>query len=213
MSDSRQTYREPMFNAPWPATVLVAVLCLAFAVQTFLLTPGQIEILALSRGGIGSGRWYELVTHQFLHGGLMHLAMNAIGAFTFAAPVIRLLGMRNGDIALFYLFFLICGVIGGLGWLAASHLGTVEAMVLGASGAVSGLWGGASRLLGRRGGLAALTDRQVLMQGAAFAGVNILIGLLSPMIGIHIGWQAHIAGYAAGLLLIGAFGRMAGRIR
>lgn len=152
MSDSRQNYREPLFNAPWPATALVVVLALAFAVQMFLLSAPQIDMLALSREGIAAGGWYELVTHQFLHSGVMHLVMNAIGAFTFAAPVIRLLGMRNGDIALFYVFFLLCGAIGGLGWLAASYLGPAGGGVIGASGAVSGLWGGASRLLGRRGG-------------------------------------------------------------
>jgi membrane associated rhomboid family serine protease len=213
MTEGRGAYREPLFNAPWPATALVGALCAAFAAQTFLLNDAQLFFLALSPEAFRSGYWYELFTHQFLHGGLMHLIMNSVGAFAFAAPVIRLFGLRNRDVALFYIYFLVCGAIGGLGWLAYAELAGAGGIVIGASGAVSGLWGGASRLLGRRGGLAPFTDRTVLSQALAFAGINVVVGLLSPLIGLNIGWQAHIAGYAAGLLLIGLFGHMAGRLR
>lgn len=156
-----------------------------------------------------AGRWWTLFSYQFLHAGISHIAMNAIGAFTFGAPVVRLLGLRNKDIALFYIFFLLCGAVAGAGQILLTEGG-----VIGASGAVCGLWGAASRLLGRRGGLAPFFDRMVLTQAAAFAVVNLIFGLAGPLlVGVSIGWQAHIVGYVAGLLLIGVFGRLAGRLR
>lgn len=204
-------YREPMFNAPAPVMALVGVLVAAWLAQTFLAPDAIVAQLALSRTGLQLGLWHELVTHVFLHGGITHLAMNAIGAVAFGAPVVRLLGQRNGDIALFYAFFLICGALGGLGFIALN--GSGDGLLMGASGAVSGLWGAASRLIGRRGDLAPIFDRQVLGMALGFAVVNVVIGLLAPLIDLHIGWQAHLAGYGAGLLLIGAFGRLAGRLR
>lgn len=210
MSDDQARRSEPLFNAPWPATALVGVLGAAFAAQTFLLNDAQLFFLALSPEAFASGYWYELLTHQFLHGGLMHLIMNAVGAFVFATPVIRLLGMRASGLALFFIYVLVCGAAGGLAWLAFAMATSSSGLLIGASGAVSGLWGGASRLLSRREGLAPLNNRTVVSQAIAFAVINVVVGLLSPLIGIQIGWQAHLGGYAAGLLLIGAFARISG---
>ena len=55
--------------------------------------------------------------------------------------------------------------------------------------------------------------RTVLGMAAAWAIVNVLLGVsgLTPgAVGIPVAWQAHLAGYAAGVLLIGPFARLAG---
>ena len=112
---------------------------------------------------------------------------------------------------LYFGFFLLCGVLAGLGYVAV-HLGG-SAPVIGASGAVSGLWGAASRLLGRGGRLAPIFSRQVLSQAMVFTALNVVIGLAGGFAQLNIAWEAHLAGYLAGLLLIGPASLLADRSR
>jgi membrane associated rhomboid family serine protease len=147
------------------------------------------------------GRLDTLFTHIFLHGGWTHLLMNVGSALAFGPPVARLFGRGARGAALFLLFFLICGAFGGLGYVATHMEGS--GLVVGASGAISGLWGAASRLLGQDGRLAPILGRQVVSQAMVFTVLNILIGLAGGFAQLHIAWEAHLAGYLAGLLLIG----------
>jgi len=210
MDDDVRPAREPIFNAPWPAILLVGALLVAYAVQAQLMTEQEFVTLALSSDAIRLGRWTTLATHLFLHGGVGHLAMNAAAAFAFGPPVARLFGPGPGGAVLFFGFFLICGAVAGLGYVGLNWNSPV--IMVGASGAISGLWGAASRLLGQRGGLAPLVSRPVLSQAVAFAAINIAVGLAGLLANLNIGWQAHLVGYAAGLLLIGPAARIGGRL-
>ena len=81
---------------------------------------------------------------------------------------------------------------------------------IGASGAICGLWGAASRLLGRARGLSGLWQGPVRGQIILVVALNLLIGLVGVFTGgLAIAWEAHIAGFAAGLLLVGPFARLA----
>ena len=56
----------------------------------------------------------------------------------------------------------------------------------------------------------------VIGMAAAWALVNVVLGVsgLTPgAMGMPVAWQAHLAGYAAGVLLVGPFVRLAGRPR
>jgi membrane associated rhomboid family serine protease len=199
--------KEPIFNAPWPAMALLGVLALAFALQRTLLSDADLERLALSSGGLRSGAYTTLISYMFLHSGWAHIGMNAISALAFGPPVARLLGVRGRGPVVFFAFYLACGVAAGLGYCLI-HWNGVQ-VVVGASGAISGLWGAASRLLIGRGTLASPLDRQVLAQGAAFAVINVVVGMIGIFGALNVAWEAHIVGYLAGLLLIGPFARLA----
>lgn len=200
--------REPAFNAPGVSLALIALLAIAYGVQVFFLSPDAVAALALSRPALSEGRWWTLLSHVFLHANLVHLLMNAGAALAFGPAVARHFGPGARSAGTFLLYFLVCGVVGGLGYIAV-HPHGVD-MVVGASGAISGLWGGAARLLGRWRGLGRLWDRQVRGQIAAVVILNLLIGLTGLAAGgLHIAWEAHIAGFVAGLLLIGPFTRLA----
>jgi membrane associated rhomboid family serine protease len=75
--------------------------------------------------------------------------------------------------------------------------------MVGASGAISGLFGGVLRLMQSLGGLRRLWPLIVLWVGA-----SVLLGLVGfPGVAESIAWVAHIGGFAAGLLLFPLFDR------
>lgn len=200
--------REPVFNAPWPALALTVALIAAFALQAQLGVEAVADRFGARPAEVAAGAWGQVLTSLFVHGGWLHVLMNAAGALAFGSGVARRLGTGPLGAALFFLFFGVCGLAAGLGfvWL---HPGGTEVLV-GASGGVSGLMGGASRLLGGRGRLAPFTSPPVLGMAAAWIAVNVLIavtGTAPGADGAAVAWEAHLAGYAAGLLLVGVFAR------
>jgi membrane associated rhomboid family serine protease len=110
----------------------------------------------------------------------------------------------------FLVFYLVCGVLASLGY-AAVHWGR-EVVLVGASGAISGLMGASSRLLDRGPTLAPFTSRTVVGMALAWGGVNVLMafGWIDVGAGAPIAWEAHLFGYAAGLLLLAPFDRLGG---
>jgi membrane associated rhomboid family serine protease len=199
---------EPLFRAPAVSVALLAILAIAYGVQVFLLTPDDVFTLALSGRAVQEGRWWTLISSVFLHAGLAHILMNGGVALAFGPAVARHFGpgLRSGVV--FLLFFLVCGVLGGLGFVAL-HWGGLEPVV-GASGAISGLWGGASRLIGRWRGLWGIWEGPVRGQIVVVVAFNLLIALAglageATGVAVRIAWEAHVAGFAAGLLLIGPF--------
>ncbi|HEY3798348.1 MAG TPA: rhomboid family intramembrane serine protease [Caulobacteraceae bacterium] len=205
--------REPAFNAPWTILALCGGLVALYAVQSWVAPP---EVWAQGYGvtptALAGGRWQVLLTSLFLHGSWTHVVMNSVAALAFGPPVARLMGTGPRGAASFFGFYLVCGAISGLGFVLASP-GDV-APVVGASGAISGLMGAASRLIQGRGHVGSLTGSTVLGMAGVWVVINVVLGLsgLTPgAAGMPVAWQAHIAGYAAGLLLIGPFARLAGQ--
>ena len=206
--------REPVFSAPVLALLLATSIVGLYALQS---GPDEMEIsyrYGLIPARMAEGDYAGLVTHMLVHGGWMHAIMNGVGALAFAAPVARLMGGLKGLIGFFSLY-IACGVIAGGGY-ALLHLDGTAPLV-GASGAVLGLIGAATRMLGGRGRVLPLTDRRVLTSAAAWIGVNVLIGVIGSagvtpgMEGARIAWEAHVIGLIAGLLLIGPWAKLFGR--
>src|ERR1700691_454660 len=52
--------REPIFQAPWPAVVLVGFILTCFAVQLWLGVERTDEAWGLSPAGLAQGRWFTL---------------------------------------------------------------------------------------------------------------------------------------------------------
>ncbi len=213
--EARRPGREPVFNAPWPAMLLVALIVGGYGLQSRFPQELVVLPLAFSPAGLAEGRWWTLVSAMFLHGGWAHALMNGAFALAFATPVARYLSDGVRGVTAFFLFYLLCGVLSTLGH-AALHPGSPELLV-GASGAVSGLMGAASRLMAGQGWrLGAMFSRPVLGMGGAWIAVNLLIGVLAKGFmpgtgGAAIAWEAHIAGFVAGVLLIGLVARIARR--
>jgi membrane associated rhomboid family serine protease len=154
-------------------------------------------------------RVVPFVSYIGLHSGWTHLAVNCSFLLAFGPIVAR----RFGNV-LFLLFFIICGVAGAITYLAFNWGSPVP--VIGASGAISGLMAAALRMLPGQAPwvvseevpLAAPFSRQMLVFTAVLVAFNLLTGITGVSVGGESGliaWQAHLGGFAAGLLLSGPF--------
>jgi membrane associated rhomboid family serine protease len=133
-----------------------------------------------------------------IHGGLAHLAMNMLMLDYIGVMVERALGSR-GVIVLY--------LVGAYAACAGQWLPDPRSTVpmIGASGAVSALVGAYALLYGRRKtrdvGPVPAWLLHVLWLLAAWAVLNLLVGVLSAQMGMPIAAAAHIGGFVAGLAL------------
>lgn len=203
--------RERMFNAPWPSLVIVAAIIASYAVQT-ALPPDRADSLSFAPADLDHGDWLTLLSAMFIHVSWAHALINALSALAFGPPVARLMGGGWRGPLLFFLFYLTCGIVAGLGY-AVMHLHSAQGAA-GASGAIAGLMGAAARLLGPEARpIAPIRSQVVISLGASWLVINALMAVTgAPFMssGVRIAWEAHIAGFVAGVLLIGPFARLAG---
>ena len=201
----------------WPVLVITAVIwlvCLVQIVGGLLGLEDQIFNLgALWKPGLEQGYWWTLFTHMFLHAswfqqwGWAHITMNTAAFIALGPAISQRFGRDALGGLLFLLFFVVCGLAGGATFLL---LAPDQAAVVGASGAIFGLWGAVARLAGPgEVKLAPLFSRPVLSQiGSALVSNLIVVGFgagygVASGVGIiGVAWQAHLGGFLAGMLMI-----------
>jgi len=140
MLDDRSYMRAPQRQYWSMTTLLLISLVACYVVQLILENQmGQdwvYDYFALSINGLNKHRYYQLITFQFMHVGLLHIAGNMFGLYFFGRAIEEALG-RKGMLWL----YLLSGTIGGLAHvglgLAFASFG--KATVLGASAGVFGL--------------------------------------------------------------------------
>jgi len=206
--------REPLIKAPWPAVALPLAIVGAYGAQVWAGSDALIARYGVTAAAVRGGDYAVLVTGLFLHGGWAHALGNAAFCLAFATPVARRMGPGAQAAALFFICYLLCGMASNM-VLVLCHWRD-DGVAVGASGAVAGLMGAASRMVTREPRLASFTNPTVLSMAGAWIAINLLFGLLlsgwAPGAGgMPIAWQAHLAGYAMGLFLIGPMLRMLGR--
>jgi membrane associated rhomboid family serine protease len=206
--------REPVFNAPWQAVAVTVLIVGGYAVQTLFPVDAILAAYAFAPANLAPGRWETVVTSIFLHGSWAHAMMNGAFALAFSTPLARLFGPRIEGALLFFGFYVLAGVLANLGY-AAVHPGGVG-LIVGASGAVSGLMGASARLIGGQGTPGSIFSKPVLGMGGGWLAINLIIAVVGgsflPGSGsAGVAWEAHIAGFVVGVLLIGPFARLAPR--
>jgi len=98
---------------------------------------------------------------------------------------------------------------------AAIHPGK-QMLMVGASGAVSGLMGGAGRIIAGHGGVGSILSRPVLALGAGWLAINLIFALVGGALipgsgGADVAWEVHLAGFVVGVLLLSPFAWIARR--
>lgn len=147
---------------------------------------------------VADGQWWRIITAAFLHGGLLHIALNMIALWSGGILLERTVGTVR-----FLAIYLASAVGAGL----CSLLVGPAVVSVGASGAIFGVYGS---LLGlalqhtrhrARWSTSAMMPphiaRRLVGEIAGLFIVNLLIGLMIP--GIDV--AAHVGGFASGIAL------------
>jgi rhomboid protease GluP len=136
---------------------------------------------------IAAGQFWRLVTANFLHVSLLHLAFNSYALWQLGPEVERLYGPRR-----FLVIYLLTGVFG-----ATASYAWGGALSAGASGAIFGLVGVLLAYFLRHRALFGQRGRAYLSNMLFIVVINLFIGFSSP--GID-NW-GHIGGLISGFLL------------
>ncbi len=137
---------------------------------------------------------WSLVTHAFLHGGWLHLAVNGAPFLALGHMLVRAIGIGR-----FLVIFAVTAIAGALSF---GLLADTDGPVVGASGAIFGLFAiitaWQERALRRAGRSRAMIWRRI-------GGLVVLNLALAFGLGGLLAWQAHLGGWVAGWLLAGVF--------
>jgi membrane associated rhomboid family serine protease len=220
--------KEPFFRAPKVVLILIAVLVFVhvafllagddwrvWSLYAFSFIPARISGSAPFPAIWGSQAW-TFVTYGLLHADMMHLFFNSLWFLVFGSVVARRLGAFK-----FLVLACVSTIMGAVATLL-THWGEV-AIVIGASGAVSGLMAAAIPLMygvGLRLGdtyrmdiatvrplrpLEILTNRRAFIFTLIWIAVTLFSGAsgwtgASFMEEGRIAWEAHLGGFVAGFI-------------
>lgn len=198
--------------AAGPVTKTIAAINIVVAV--IMLIPGLYEPLTIAgalipaRFSMGDAvfgdvgymlpAWLTPISSAFLHGGILHVALNMLMLLMVGANLERVLGSKG--IAIIYA----AGIFAAALTQFASYPQSAVPVV-GASGAISALFASHMQLFPRNRPKAwgAVSGKLIhsLQLLAAWIAFNLMMGFVGPGIGVNIAIWAHIGGFIAGLLL------------
>ena len=197
--------RQPTFRPIWSATVVLLVVnVVAFILQNILYRFSSFPVdgwFALSGGGLRHGFVWQLLTYQFMHGGLLHLLLNCWAIYVFGREVEETLGLKS-----FLTLYFTSGVIGGLFQGLAGVLlgGAFAAPVVGASAGAFGLVAAFATLYPERPLMLLLFFIIPVSMRAKFlllfSALLTVFGLVFPM--DNIAHAAHLGGMLTGLVFV-----------
>jgi membrane associated rhomboid family serine protease len=164
--------------------------------EGIILQFGLVPAVYTSEGQDLLSQLLAPITYQFLHAGWLHLGINMVTLAAFGAPVERMLGARR-----FVLFYVSAGIIAGFVQVLLFPDGTDP--VIGASGAVSGVFGAVLMLMRYVGSMPSL-----IPVAGIWIALNIFFGVFGGTPGAEgeqVAWAAHIGGFLYGLVAFGFF--------
>lgn len=198
--------------AAGPVTKAIAAINIVVAV--IMLIPGLYEPLTIAgalipaRFSMGDAvfgdvgymlpAWLTPISSAFLHGGILHVALNMLMLLMVGANLERVLGSKG--IATIYAAGIFAAAFAQF---ASDPQSAVP--VVGASGAISALFASHMQLFPRNRPKAwgAVSGKLIhsLQLLAAWIAFNLMLGFVGPGIGVNIAIWAHIGGFIAGLIL------------
>lgn len=183
-----------------PGAILLAAI---WAAWLWHLGEGQLA-WGVSSAAIAAGEYRNLVLHMFAHAGLLHIGFNSAVLFSLAGLLLSWMGSFPGSWLRFFVFYFVAGLAGAGLFLLLNPNSAIP--MVGASGAISGLIGLASRLDSASAALLPLWSRAMGQRVWGFAKANLVLILLITVPILLLGgsggiaWEAHLGGFLAGLL-------------
>ena len=173
-----------------PKKPIVTYTIIALCIIMFFISGGgyNTNLLLLFGANYGplvkTGEIYRLVTCMFLHGGILHIALNMYSLFILGPRIEDFFGKKK-----FILIYFLSGISASL--LSIGINGNV--ISIGASGAIFGLFGALIYFANNyRGYIGAVIKSQII----PIVMYNLLIGFFIPGIDVY----GHIGGLIGGLL-------------
>ena len=188
-----------MRNLP-PAVKNLLIINIIVFIGTELIGDPMYQWFALFPVGSTYFRWWQFVTHMFMHGSFAHIFFNMWSLIVFGPVLERMWGSKK-----FLLYYFVCG----LGAAACHELvlhfmgnGMLNVPTVGASGAIYGLLLGFGMLYPNY--TLTLIFPPISLKAKwfvlIFAGIELVTGILGTNDGIaHF---AHLGGMLFGLILI-----------
>ena len=174
---------------------VIAYFIVALVAHEFIdFSQNQNSLLALVQMGaqynplVAQGQFWRIFTAMFLHMGIEHIAINMLSLYFVGTLTEVLYGKWR-----YLLIYLLSGVVGGLTFYFLAPGG----FAVGASGAIAGIFGalGAFFLINRRA--LGPAGNSLIGQWVFWLVLNIGFDFYAS----GIGWQAHLGGLIAGLIL------------
>lgn len=142
--------------------------------------PSIYQLGAMQGYSVATGEYWRLLTAAFLHGGLIHLALNMYALYLFGPVAERVLGTTR-----FVGTYLTLAIASSAFVYLLTDPSTAT---VGASGAIFGLFGLVFILM--------LKSGQDVRSLLVLLAINAVISLQA-----HVSWQGHLGGFLAGLLV------------
>ena len=220
----------PTKSIPWVTLLLILVNVLVFAYELSLQSAGKLQQLFQTAALIP----YEITnvvkltsevpnigiltmfTSMFLHGGWLHIIGNMWYLWIFGNNVEDTLGHAK-----YLLFYLLCGIVGGIGHILSQPYSQVP--TIGASGAIAGVLAG-YLIMFPTARIVTIVPIFIFIQIIKVPAI-LLIGLwfliqiasgmgsLSTQASGGTAWFAHIGGFIAGVVLVLVLSRKQSRER
>ena len=205
-----QSSGEPILNLPPVVKTLCLINIAIFLLMTFfpkLLPPEDIYTWAFvparyfNGQPLGFSGIFSPLTHMFIHAGWLHLGVNIGALMAFGSGLEKKIGGRR--LLLFYFSSGLCGAL-----LHTLIYPGMEAPMIGASGAISGLFGGILMLM-YEGGLMGQGYQKLMPLIAIWIGISVFFGFFGiPGTDGQIAWSTHVGGFISGLLLYKPLSRL-----
>jgi membrane associated rhomboid family serine protease len=144
--------------------------------------------------------WLSVFVSMFLHAGIAHILFNMWSLWIFGNNVEEAFGST-----LYLLFYVACGVVAALGFVFLEPGLTVP--LVGASGAIAGVMGAYLVLFPTHQVMTLVFYRVVAIPAVWFLGFWFLSQFFLLGQESNVAWQAHVSGFAFGVLVAFAFRR------
>lgn len=163
-----------------PQGVTLSIIVVTAAISLIAMIVSPITNLLAFQGEVAIFQPWRLITAALLHGGIMHLALNMLALWMLGPALEQAMGKLP-----FIATYIVTALAGSV---AVPLLGS-NSWVVGASGAIFGLFGvyiGLQRVVGK-------VDMSLLV----IVGINLAYGFFVS----GVAWQAHVGGLIAGFII------------
>ncbi|HMC85443.1 MAG TPA: rhomboid family intramembrane serine protease [Chitinophagaceae bacterium] len=181
---------------PFVVKNLLIINGLVFLAQYVFETQGiQLENWG-ALWGIGTGNFkvWQLITYQYMHGGIGHIFFNMLTLWMFGSTLENFWGSKR-----FITFYTICGVCAGIAQIVMQN----EGVAIGASGAIMGLMAAYVYLFPNTEMFVMFIPIPLKAKYVIpfFMAYDLFSGI-SPQMGDNVAHWAHLGGALAGFILV-----------